>query len=207
MVAVNEIFYSVQGETSLVGKPAVFVRLGGCNLNCTWCDTVYARSGGQSVSVNRIVERIKDFPTSLVIVTGGEPLLQTESFLLMDRLVNLDYRVVLETNGSLNINRVPEKVKIIMDIKTPSSMETKANNIKNLDYLDQNDELKFVIKDEKDFFWSIVRLKKWSEQKPDEILFSPAAEGIGFRKLFQLLMKHYPEGRIQTNIHRIYNLK
>ncbi|MGM0441163.1 MAG: 7-carboxy-7-deazaguanine synthase QueE [Elusimicrobiota bacterium] len=190
-----------------MGKPAVFVRLSGCNLNCTWCDTSYARSGGKNMSRSKILKKINEFNCSLVVITGGEPLLQENCLELLKDLIQAKYRVVLETNGSKLIKYIPEKVKIVMDLKTPSSKETDKNNLLNLNFLKQKDEIKFVIKNKEDFFWAVDFIKNIKDIQVGEFLFSPVKEGIGFRKLLRLLKKYFQQGRIQPNIHRIYKLK
>ncbi|MFC2061529.1 7-carboxy-7-deazaguanine synthase QueE [Elusimicrobiota bacterium] len=201
-----EIFYSIQGETSSVGKPAVFVRLSGCNLNCSWCDTVYARSGGKKTGIDDIIYEIEKYKCPLVIITGGEPLLQSGAVDLIKTLSDKEYQVILETNGSVDISAVPDKVCIILDIKAPSSGETEKMILDNIGMLKDSDELKFVIKNREDFSWSLEILKKYDNSE-HEILFSPVEGEMTFKELAQWVKEEMPAARVQTNIHKIFKIE
>ncbi len=201
-----EIFYSVEGETSLVGKPAVFIRLAGCNLNCKWCDTVYARKKGKKRKMTEILNNVIKYNCPIVVITGGEPLLQKESLNLMKELILKGYRVVLETNGSKEISSVSEKVKIVLDLKTPSSCETDKMDFLNIKRLKKTDELKFVVADKQDFDWSCAVLKEY-KTKVKEILFSPVRGRLSFKRLASWVMQEMPGARIQTNIHKVFSLQ
>ena len=155
MLAVNEIFYSIQGESSWAGEPCIFIRLTACNLRCTYCDTEYSFYNGKKMSIQEILKEIQKFNCKLVEVTGGEPLLQEESYPLMDILVDNSYTVLLETSGSILVNKVNPKVIKIIDFKTPSIQITNQNLFKNFSYLNtQIDEVKFVVGDRFDYEWS-----------------------------------------------------
>ena len=159
---VTEIFSSIQGESTHVGRPCTFVRLTGCNLRCSWCDTQYALEGGETMSVTTIVERVRDAGCDLVEITGGEPMLQEGVHALMDALVDDDFTVLLETNGSLDLSRVPDEVVKIMDVKCPSSGMSEKNLLSNVNILGSRDEVKFVIADRSDYEWArdLVRSDK-----------------------------------------------
>lgn len=147
---ISEIFYSLQGETSRVGLPTVFVRLTGCPLRCGYCDTAYAFTGGENRSIVEILNQVARYQTNYVTVTGGEPLAQKHCLALLTALCDADYSVSLETSGALDLSQVDARVSKIMDIKTPGSGEVSRNNWRNLDYLAPHDEIKFVICDETD---------------------------------------------------------
>ncbi|MBF0235093.1 MAG: radical SAM protein [Desulfamplus sp.] len=146
-----EIFYSLQGESTFSGVPCVFVRLTGCNLNCTWCDTLYAKKEGTLMEIKEIIKKVRIFGCGLVEITGGEPLIQKETSLLIDQLLNLEYQVLVETNGSIAIDTISARCIRIVDIKCPSSGESSKNLLRNIDLLGDNDEIKFVIADRTDY--------------------------------------------------------
>ena len=151
---VSEIFTSVQGESTHAGRPCTFIRLAGCNLDCAWCDTEYARTGGETMTLDAILARAREDGCDLVEITGGEPMLQDAVTPLMDALVDEDYTVLLETNGSLDLTRVSDEVVKIMDVKCPSSGMSEKNHLANLDVLGAHDEVKFVLADRADYEWA-----------------------------------------------------
>ena len=151
MLTVNEIFHSIQGESTHAGRPCVFVRLTACDLRCSWCDTPYAFHEGQKMSVDDVLGRVRDFGCDVVEITGGEPLLQQEVYPLMQRLLDDGRTVMLETGGHLSVDRVPERVIRVIDVKCPGSGESEKNHWPNLDQLRPTDEVKFVIKDRADY--------------------------------------------------------
>ncbi len=170
---VNEMFKSIQGESSFAGLPCFFIRLTGCNLRCSYCDTTYAYEEGKYLSIAEIVDKAKKSGTKLFEVTGGEPLMQAGTLLLLKKLLNYG-TVLLETNGSLSIKYVPKDVHIIMDVKCPSSGEHNKLNKANLNLLKRKDEVKFVIKGRRDFDWAVAFIKKHRlSEKAGTILFSP----------------------------------
>ena len=153
-LVINEIFYSIQGESSFAGLPCVFVRLTGCNLRCTWCDTAYAFADGQAISLDDIIATVCRLGGTLVEVTGGEPLLQPNVLPLLTRLCDLGKTVLLETSGALDVAPVDPRVIKIMDLKCPSSGEVDKNRHTNLSHLTKLDEVKFVIADRADYDWA-----------------------------------------------------
>ena len=151
MLQITEIYYSIQGESSYQGKPCIFIRLTGCDLRCSWCDTEYAFQGGEKFSIDKILEEIKKFNCKLVEITGGEPLLQKDVLKLAKNLISNNYTVLLETGGHKSIKNIPQQVVTIMDIKCPGSGESVKNHLENIKYLKPHDEIKFVITDKNDF--------------------------------------------------------
>ena len=200
---ITEIFFSIQGETSKIGLPTVFIRLTGCPLRCQYCDTSYAFYGGEVMLIEDIIHQVTKFNCKDVCVTGGEPLAQANSKKLLKDLADLDFQVSLETGGSISLKEVDERVKIIMDIKTPDSGESTKNRWENLELLKQTDELKIVICSREDYQWSkeIIEQYKISEKCP--ILFSPCAESIDPRDLAEWILTDQLPIRFQMQIHKI----
>jgi 7-carboxy-7-deazaguanine synthase len=200
---ITEIFFSIQGETSKVGLPTVFIRLTGCPLRCQYCDTSYAFYGGEVMLFEDIIRQVTKFNCKDVCVTGGEPLAQANSKKLLKDLADLDFQVSLETGGSISLEGIDERVKIIMDIKTPDSGEATKNRWENLELLKQTDELKIVICSREDYQWSkeIIEQYKISEKCP--ILFSPCAESIDPRDLAEWILTDQLPIRFQMQIHKI----
>lgn len=199
---INEIFYSIQGESSLIGMPTVFVRLTGCPMRCTYCDTAYAFHDGQQQEIEEVIQEIKNFDTNYVTVTGGEPLAQKNCIDLMNQLCELGYQVSLETGGALDIKDVHAKVKIILDVKTPKSNEDKNNFWPNLANIRANDEIKFVIQDYEDFSWSIDIIEKF-QLNQSQILFSPVHNVLANKQLAEWILKHQLNVRLQLQLHKI----
>lgn len=200
---ITETFFSIQGETSKIGLPTVFIRLTGCPLRCQYCDTSYAFYGGEVMLFEDIIHQVTKFNCKDVCVTGGEPLAQANSKKLLKDLADLDFQVSLETGGSISLKEVDERVKIIMDIKTPDSGEATKNRWENLELLKQTDELKIVICSREDYQWSkeIIEQYKISEKCP--ILFSPCAESIDPRDLAEWILTDQLPIRFQMQIHKI----
>ena len=151
MLTINEIFHSIQGESTHTGRPCVFVRLTACDLRCSWCDTPYAFTEGRKLSIDDVVARVEEYGCDLVEITGGEPLLQRDVYPLMERLLESGRTVMLETGGHISIPEVPPQVIRIVDVKCPGSGESAKNHWENLDLLTQHDEVKFVIQDRADY--------------------------------------------------------
>jgi len=174
MLTVSEIYRSIQGESTYVGRPCVFVRLTACNLRCTWCDTPYAFTGGTKMAVEAVMAEVDKLDCKLVELTGGEPLLQAESIQLMERLVASGYDVLLETGGHMPLDEVPDEVVAIVDVKCPASGEVESMHWANLDMLSARDEVKFVIEDRTDFEYAcdVVRRHALGERVA-AVLFSP----------------------------------
>ncbi len=170
---VTEIFYSLQGESTHVGRPCVFIRLTACNLRCSWCDTTYSFTEGRPMRLKEILEQVESYPCRLVEVTGGEPLLQPEVYELLRALLDGKYQVLLETSGEQSISRVPQEVMKIVDVKCPSSGESGSFNFENLKHLSPHDELKFVIADEADYRFAREFIRTQPIPPKVAILFSP----------------------------------
>jgi 7-carboxy-7-deazaguanine synthase len=202
MLKVNEIFFSIQGESTSVGQPTVFIRLSGCDLRCTYCDTTYAYYEGEKVELDEIIAKVKTFPARFVCVTGGEPLLQKKSHDLMSRLCDLDYNVSIETGGHISCRTVDPRVRKIIDVKTPDSGEGGSFCMDNLELTDVNLEFKFVICSEKDFYWSndFVQRHKLSEKY--EVLFSPQFESIRPQWLAEKILTEKSKARLQLQLHK-----
>ncbi len=199
---INEIFYSIQGESSRIGRPTVFVRLTGCPMRCTYCDTAYAFHAGQQQEIDEIIQEIQKFDTNYVTVTGGEPLAQKNCIELMNQLCALGYQVSLETGGGLDIKDVNSQVKIILDVKTPKSNEDKNNFWPNLANIKKTDEIKFVIQDYEDFSWSIDIIKQY-QLNQQQILFSPVYKFLASEQLAEWILKHQLNVRLQLQLHKI----
>ncbi|SFV56323.1 Queuosine Biosynthesis QueE Radical SAM [hydrothermal vent metagenome] len=195
------MFYSLQGESNTVGIPTVFIRLTGCPLRCVYCDTEYAFKGENLISIADILKKIKKYNTQYICVTGGEPLAQNNCFYLLDALIANDYKVSLETSGSISIKNVPSVVDIVMDLKTPSSEEVEKNNWDNLKYLQKHHQVKFVIGNKRDFEWSVDVLQKNIIKA--EILFSPIADLLSPTLLADWILKKQLKVRMQFQLHKI----
>jgi 7-carboxy-7-deazaguanine synthase len=201
---VNEIFYSIQGESSRSGYPCVFVRLSGCNLRCSYCDSRYAYAEGEELSIDRIIGKVGTFGCSIVEVTGGEPLLQEETPVLVKRLLDRGYTVLLETNGSMNIGKVDNRCIRILDIKCPSSGEADRNDFGNLDRLTATDEIKFVIGTRDDYEYAKKALDRINQTSPvDQIHFSPVFGKLLPEKLASWILEDGLKARLVLQIHKI----
>ena len=203
MLKVNEIFRSIQGESSHAGLPCVFVRLTGCNLRCRYCDTEYAFYDGKQMTVEQTIEGIDRYGTRLVEITGGEPLLQEEVYSLMNGLLGKGYRVLLETGGSLSIKNVPKAVIKIMDLKCPGSGEESKNDYDNINHLAVADEVKFVLLDRKDYEWSRNILRRHSLDQKCHVLFSPVYDKLNLKDLAGWILEDGLAVRLQTQHHKI----
>lgn len=200
---IYEIFHSLQGETSRIGLPTVFVRLTGCPMRCTYCDTEYAFSGGGNMQIAEILAKVAEFGTQYVTVTGGEPLAQKECYNLLQALCDADYSVSLETGGAMDIAPVDARVSIILDIKTPASGETKNMLWGNLEHIKLKDEIKFVLCNRADYDWAKAKIieLKLSEKCP--ILFSPSYHDIGAETLAGWVLADKLHVRMQIQLHKI----
>ena len=203
MLTVNEIFFSIQGESSYVGRPCVFVRLTGCDLRCTWCDTPYAFDEGLKRSVQDVVSEVDKYECPLVEITGGEPLLQEDVYTLMKSLLVSGKTVLLETGGHLDTSRVPPDVVKVVDVKCPGSGESARVDVRNLDRLLPHDEVKFVIGDRPDYEYARGFLRTHS--LPDRcrwILFSPVHGELNAEKLAEWVLADHLPVRIQIQLHK-----
>jgi 7-carboxy-7-deazaguanine synthase len=203
VLRVNEIFHSIQGESTHAGRPCVFVRLTGCNLRCVWCDTAYAFHEGSSWTVDEVVDRVGTFECTLVEVTGGEPLLQPEAVDLLRALLARGHDVLLETGGSLPIDHVPEGVRRIIDVKCPGSGESDHNRWENLDELRPGDEVKFVIADRADYDWAVGVLRSHALDGRAPVLFSAVQESMTAGELARWVLDDRLPVRVQLQMHKI----
>ena len=199
---INEIFYSIQGETSRSGLPTYFIRLTGCPLRCTYCDTGYAFNTGSKMSFEEILSKLNRNTTKYITITGGEPLSQKNVQSLMKELCDLNYSVSLETSNAITIEDVDSRVSIILDIKTPGSLESDKNLISNYSKLKKSDELKFVICNQKDFEWAVDYIKKNNLSSICPIIFSPSYNQMPLSELADLILKNSLNVRLQTQLHK-----
>jgi 7-carboxy-7-deazaguanine synthase len=203
MIKVNEIFYSIQGEGSSAGLSCVFVRLTYCNLRCSYCDTEYAFYEGKDLSIDEIIAEVKKYDCNLVEITGGEPLVQMDECLdLMKQLCDEGFEVMIETGGSLTIKNIDPRVKIIMDLKCPSSKMEKKNLYENIDYLKKSDEVKFVIGNREDYDWSLNVINKYNLIDKCEILFSVVFGKIDTVQLVNWILEDKLKVRFQLQMHK-----
>lgn len=203
MLTVFEIYLSVQGESTHVGRPCVFVRLTACDLRCTWCDTPYAFTGGTKMSIDEVAFEVARLKTPLVELTGGEPLLQPDAIPLMERLLESGCEVLLETGGHRPISHVPEEVVRIVDVKCPASGEADKMHWANLDVLTPHDEVKFVIQDRGDFEYArdVVRRHRLDE-RAHAVLFSPVHGVLDPKTLTEWILEEHLPVRLQLQAHK-----
>lgn len=200
---ISEIFFSLQGEASRVGLPTVFVRLTGCPLRCSWCDTAHAFTGGETMTLEAVLARVAEFPTRHVCVTGGEPLSQKSCLNLLTALCDRDYDVSLETSGALDVSQVDERVSRIVDLKAPDSGEVGRNLWANLDYLGPRDEVKVIIASRSDYEWAKARLTEFDIPRRCPVLFSPAQGLIEPRDLAEWILADGLPVRFQLQLHKL----
>jgi 7-carboxy-7-deazaguanine synthase len=203
LLKVNEIFYSIQGESSFLGIPFVFVRLTGCNLRCTYCDTKYAYEEGEEFTVKQILKEVKKFECHYVEVTGGEPLIQKDTPVLVDSLIDKGFTVLVETNGTKNISVINDEAVIIMDIKCPSSGESNKIDWKNLKRLKLEDEIKFVIAEKSDYDWAKKIINERSLTDKFTVLLSPVKEKLNPALLSEWILNDALKVRLQLQLHKI----
>ena len=201
---ITEIFYSLQGETSTVGLPTVFVRLTGCPLRCGYCDTAYAFQGGQRMTLDSILDEVAIHKPRYVTVTGGEPLAQPECLQLLTALCDAGYVVSLETSGALSVADVDPRVIKIVDLKTPASGESSRNDYGNVDFLLPHDQVKFVICDRADYDWSVSQIQRLElVEKVSDILFSPGFEQLTATQLADWILADHLPVRLQLQLHKL----
>lgn len=200
---IHEIFYSVQGESSRIGLPTVFVRLTGCPMRCVYCDTAYAFSGGGNLTLDQIMEKVAEFGTRYVTVTGGEPLAQKKCLDLLHRLCDAGYEVSLETGGAIDTSGVDPRVAVILDVKTPGSGEVENNRWDNLQRLKSGDEVKFVLCDRADYDWAKKILLEYTIPERCSVLFSPVYNQVNPAELAEWILADRLPVRMQVQLHKI----
>tara|TARA_R110002072_G_scaffold278758_1_gene440650 strand:+ start:47771 stop:48412 length:642 start_codon:yes stop_codon:yes gene_type:complete len=201
---INEIFYSLQGESSTVGLPTVFVRLTGCPLRCGYCDTEYAFHDGTQISLDEILTKVESFRARHVCVTGGEPLAQPNCLVLLKALCDKGLQVSLETSGAMDIAAVDARVAVIMDLKTPGSGECDRNLESNIGHLKRADEIKFVICDRRDYDWAKAKIDQYDlRDRVGEILLSPSFGQVDYADLAAWVLQDHLSVRMQVQLHKI----
>jgi 7-carboxy-7-deazaguanine synthase len=198
-----EIFYSLQGESSRVGLPTIFIRLSGCPMRCHYCDTAYAFQGGSMMTIDEIMEAIKKYHTHYVTVTGGEPLAQKEVLSLLKVLADQNFKVSLETGGGLSIKEVDPRIKIILDIKTPESGEEKKNYWENLNFIHLKDEIKFVLCSREDYDWAKKIINQYKLPEKCDVLFSPVYQKLNNTDLGNWILEDQLPVRMQIQLHKL----
>jgi 7-carboxy-7-deazaguanine synthase len=199
---VCEIFTSIQGESSQAGMPCTFIRMTGCNLRCSYCDTTYAYNEGREFSEEDIFKKVRNTGIRLVEITGGEPLLQKGIYRLIERLLDDSYTVLIETNGSINIKDVDKRAVVILDIKTPGSGMCKEMDLSNIDHIKNNDEVKFVITDRIDYEWSKDIIQRYNLTNKCLVLMSPAFGILPAEDLAKWMLEDRLEARLNLQIHK-----
>lgn len=202
LLKVNEIFYSIQGESSFAGIPCVFIRLSGCNLRCTYCDTRYAFTEGKKITIDQIIQKVNQYQCPIIEITGGEPLLQDETIQLAEKLCQLNYTVLIETNGTQDIRSLPKQVIRIIDIKCPGSGENKKINWNILNQLESNDELKFVVSSLEDYQWAKKIILEYNLIEKSKILISPVYNKLHPRILAEWILQDKLNIRLQIQLHK-----
>ncbi|MBL4851295.1 MAG: 7-carboxy-7-deazaguanine synthase QueE [Gammaproteobacteria bacterium] len=199
---ISEIFYSLQGEARDVGFPTVFIRLTGCPLRCVWCDTEYAFHGGETLDFDAILSRVATFNTRRVTVSGGEPLAQTQCIDLLQQLCDDNYQVSLETSGAMDVSKVDRRVVKVVDVKPPGSGESSKNRLENFQFLNKNDQLKFVISHREDYDWSLQFIDQHNLSQYCDILFSPVYQVMPTTDLADWLLADQRNIRLQIQLHK-----
>lgn len=202
LMKICEIFYSIQGEGTLMGMPTIFLRLSGCNLRCTYCDTTYAYESGEELTIEQVYEKIQQYSCKQICITGGEPLLQSEIYKLIDLLVKNNYAVSIETNGSQDISKLCnyDAILISMDIKCPSSLMTEKMNWKNLEKLTKKDQVKFIIRDKNDFDFSKKISNKY--QIESTIYFQPVWNQLNLHDLAEWILHDNLDVTLGVQLHK-----
>jgi 7-carboxy-7-deazaguanine synthase len=202
MMRVTEIFHSIQGESSHIGRPCVFVRLTGCNLRCRWCDSEYTFTGGEKMSLDEVLARVAAYGCNLVEVTGGEPLAQAESLDLIKRLLDGGHEVLIETSGSIDVGPVDRRAKLILDVKCPGSGEVAKNRWENLEHLTPgHDEIKFVLAGRADYDWARAVIAERGLER-FTLLFSPVWGELELKPLAEWMLADRVPARLQTQLHK-----
>ena len=200
---INEIFFSLQGESSYIGIPTIFIRLTGCPMRCSYCDTSYAFHDGKNMTIQDIFKEISQYKTKYVTVTGGEPLAQKPCWNLLSQLCDKGYNVSLETGGAISIEGIDKRAKIILDVKTPDSGESKNNNKTNISMIEKKDEIKFVISSKEDYEWAKEFIEEQHLIEKAPIIFSPAYKNLSYENLSEWILEDNLEVRFQVQLHKI----
>jgi 7-carboxy-7-deazaguanine synthase len=201
---ISEIYYSIQGESSFAGRPCVFIRLTGCDLRCSYCDTAYAFHDGKEISIAEILNSIAVYPSRLALVTGGEPMLQESVYELFQKLLERDYTVLVETGGQIRLSNVDPRVHKIVDFKCPSSGMESHNDYGNVNHLTRNDEVKFVVGDRNDFDWACDIIRRYDlPSRVGTILFSPVYGKLPFADLADWVLNCGLPARLQLPLHKL----
>lgn len=201
-VFVTEIFHSIQGESTFAGLPCVFVRLTGCPLRCTWCDTDYAFAGGRAMPIDEVVHRVRSYACPLVEITGGEPLHQPAALPLITTLCDAGLQVLLETSGAIDIAPVDPRARIILDVKCPGSGMTDRMHWPNLSRVAQKDEVKFVINDRRDYDWAVDVVDRYRLAERCSVLFSPVFGELRYQALAEWILQDRLPVRFQIQLHK-----
>ncbi len=201
---ITEIFHSLQGETRTAGLPTVFIRLTGCPLRCSWCDTEYSFQGGEQIHLDEIVARTVGYDAGYVTVTGGEPLAQPNCLPLLTRLADKGFEVSLETSGAMDLSAVDSRIVKVMDLKPPASGESHRNLYDNIQYLSARDQLKFVIADRADYDWSVSKMIEYNlVDRVSDVLFSPVNDELSAADLAGWILQDRLRVRFQVQLHRV----
>lgn len=201
---ITEIFYSLQGETRTAGLPTVFVRLTGCPLRCQYCDSAYAFTGGQIHSLESILAQVAEYKPRYICVTGGEPLAQPNALPLLTQLCDAGYEVSLETSGAMDIAEVDQRVHIVLDLKTPDSLESHRNLYDNIELLKAQDQVKFVLCSRADYDWAVTKLLQYKlDARVDDVLFSPSQGQLSPRELADWIVADNLAVRFQLQLHKV----
>ncbi len=200
---ITEIFYSLQGESLSSGLPTVFVRLTGCPLRCTYCDTEYAFTGGERMTIEQIAKQLGSYQCRHICITGGEPLLQNPCHELLIHLCDLGYQVSLETSGAVAVDLVDPRVCKVMDLKTPNSGEMVRNRLENIQFLNASDQVKFVICNERDYKWAVSKVNEFNLTERCSVLFSPSFKQQDPAELANWILRDNLEVRMQLQLHKI----
>jgi 7-carboxy-7-deazaguanine synthase len=201
-IYINEIYASIQGESTHAGRPCTFVRLSGCPLRCKWCDTVYSFGKGDEMSFTQIIDQVKEHGINLVEFTGGEPLAQLPCYQLINQMVDEGFEILIETSGSETIKGLNERVQVIMDLKCPDSGMEPRNLYENIELLQKNHEVKFVVASRKDFDWAVDKVKQYDLSSKCTVLFSCAFGLVKEEQLVDWLVQSKVDARLNVQIHK-----
>ncbi len=202
VLRITEIFYSLQGESTHAGEPCVFIRLTGCPLRCTWCDTEYAFYGGTEMPLETVVEQVRSYRCRLVEITGGEPLHQPSAFPLIEALCAEGFEVLIETSGAIDTSPIDPRAQVILDVKCPGSGMMDRMNWENLVQVRKKDQVKFVIKDRNDYDWAVEVVSRYGLVERCPVLFSPVFEEMDLRQLAEWILQDGLPVRFQLQLHK-----